>query len=84
VFTEANAGRDFDWRPRADPSATVASSRGLAKPAFDYFVKIAETPSPSSQNWITSAFFLRSSLVGIMNDKGRYRQHRAIANSPNS
>ncbi len=49
-------------------------SRGSAKPAFDYFVKIAETPSPSSQNSIASAFFLRRLLVGILNDKGRCRK----------
>jgi hypothetical protein len=34
VFIELNAGRDFDWRRRADPSATVAFSRELAKPAL--------------------------------------------------
>src|SRR5271156_72736 len=38
VFTKANAGRDFDWRPRAHPSDAVALFRGSAKPAFDYFV----------------------------------------------
>jgi hypothetical protein len=44
VFTKVNADRDFDWCPRAHLSATVASSRGSPKWAFNYFVRIAETP----------------------------------------
>ena len=31
-------------------------------PAYDYFVMIAETPSPSSQNSIAFAFFSRHSF----------------------
>jgi hypothetical protein len=64
VFTKTNAGRDFDWRPRAQSSAMVASTRGPAKPAFDYIERIGETTSPRSWNRLHPIFLRGCSWSG--------------------
>jgi hypothetical protein len=61
MFTEANASRNFDWAHVLVHPLRLRPPEDRQSP-FDYFVKIAETPSPSSQDSIASAFFLRSSF----------------------
>jgi hypothetical protein len=76
VFTKANAGRDFDWRPRAHSSATVASSRGSVKAAFNLLHKDGQDTIAEIVEFDLHPHLPGGCLfVGIVHDKGRYRQH---------
>jgi len=55
-------GSDFDWGSCAHRSPLPFHPSWSATPMLNHLINIAETASPSSQNSIAAAFFLRSSF----------------------
>ena len=58
VFTNANAGRDFDGVRVLNHLRYRFILRRLAEPVLDYFINIAETPSPEFAEFDCICIFL--------------------------
>jgi hypothetical protein len=71
VFTNANAARDFDWGRAPIHLRYRFILPGSAKPVLHYLINIAEFAEFDR----ICVFLSVVSWSGIMNDKGRYRQH---------
>jgi hypothetical protein len=70
VFTNANAGRDFDWGRAPIHLCYRFILPGSAKPVLDYLINIAEFAEFDR----ICVFLSVVSWSGIMNDKGRSLQ----------